>query len=126
MDLDVIWVMSVTISFARKNDMMKSIKTTLAKKAAVLALAGFVGTIGSTPVDAGEHATGPDWEKQNWVFIWILQRPKTDWVSTPFESGTEIFSICMNASPEKILTKSPCEYTPPCITPWAGCGLIII
>ena len=40
--------------------MLKSIKTTLAK-------AGFVGTIGSVSVDAGEHATVMDWEMQNWV-----------------------------------------------------------
>ncbi len=47
--------------------MMKSIKTALVKKAAVMALAGFVGTISSASVVAGEHATGMDWETQNWV-----------------------------------------------------------
>ena len=40
--------------------MMKSKKTTLAKIAAVMALAGFVGTNSSA-------SAGTDWEKQNWV-----------------------------------------------------------
>ena len=52
---------------------MKSMKSTLAKMAAVLALAGFVGTISSASVDAGEHAMGTDWEKLNWVTRGPLQ-----------------------------------------------------
>lgn len=47
--------------------MMKSTKTTLAKMAVVMALAGFVGTISSASVDADEHVTGTDWEKLDWV-----------------------------------------------------------
>ena len=53
--------------------MRKSLKSTLAKMAAVMALAGFVGTISSASVDAGEHAMGTDWEKLNWVTRGPLQ-----------------------------------------------------
>jgi quercetin dioxygenase-like cupin family protein len=53
--------------------MMTSKKTTLAKMAAVMALTGFVGTIGSASVDAGEHAMGTDWGKLNWVTLGPLQ-----------------------------------------------------
>jgi len=47
----------------KENDMIKSTKKTLAKMAAVMALAGLVGTTGS----AQEDAMGTDLEKLNWV-----------------------------------------------------------
>jgi len=53
--------------------MMKSMQTTLAKMAVVMALAGFVGTISSASADAGEHPMGTDWEKLNWVTRGPLQ-----------------------------------------------------
>ncbi len=47
--------------------MMKSIKTTLSKTAAVIALAGLIGTISSTALAADKDMSGTDFDKLNWV-----------------------------------------------------------
>ena len=53
---------------------------------------------------------------------WISRSPSSAWASPRSRSATGTSSRCMNASPMRIPTKSPCASTRPRTTPWAASG----
>src|SRR5712671_5441608 len=59
-------------------------------------------------------------------FISILLTLSRVWARIPFASATEIFSISTKKLRQKTLTKRQCGFIQRSITPWAGCGWIII
>ena len=74
---------------------------TVTKMVAVIALTGFISTIGSVSVNAGEHTMGTDWEKLNWVKRGPIEVVML-WGSSEGEESAFFLKIKAGKSPGKM------------------------